>query len=192
MGAADKVKAKVPKEDAKALANDVANFASSIGLASSHDGFDDRDFRGPAAKMDGPRKSPATSGKADKDVSAGAARAGRQDKGERPAKDEPRKKKGKESGVEPAGVRSRSWNLGAGPRPDATADGAAGTMRPRSILGKDEPARWHEALDQLPPIPGRKGPCRDDEVISSKRAQAEAAVEAEVKAFQHNLSKSSG
>ncbi len=49
----------------------------------------------------------------------------------------------------------------------------------KSLLGRDEPSRWYEAADALPPLPASDAAAAppDDEAVEAARAQADAALE---------------
>ena len=50
----------------------------------------------------------------------------------------------------------------------------------KSLLGRDEPSRWYEAADALPPLPESAVAAAappDDAAVETARAQAEAALE---------------
>ena len=69
---------------------------------------------------------------------------------------------------------ARTWNFGAGPRPEGGSIRLERQAVP--LLGPDEPACWHEALAALPPLGASPAP--DADPAAAERASARALEDA--------------
>ena len=58
----------------------------------------------------------------------------------------------------------------------------------KSLLGRDEPSRWYEAAEALPPLAGAAdaGPA-DDAAVEAARTQAEAALKREAEILERTM-----
>lgn len=65
----------------------------------------------------------------------------------------------------------------------------AGEKAGKSLLGRDEPTVWYEALEAAAPSQGNSQPAQlDDSAVESLRNEADAATANEALVFEQNLS----
>ena len=66
----------------------------------------------------------------------------------------------------------------------------SGEKAGRTLIGKDEPTIWHEALSALPPLKILGGSVAvDDWALERLRSEGEALLENEAKVFEQDLGK---